>query len=177
MQSTYNSHVKRIILGLVVFAVFGFAAKKLFTPKSFGTYGHYRAVAIEENAKIPIRHWTNDSCKSCHPYEYKIHHDGRHKTISCEFCHGPYADHVKDGKKFAALPVKKGAEIKTLCLRCHNKAIHARPKDVIKTVVMPDHLTSQKVRPDHICNQCHHVHAPMKYILRAMKITGLKEGI
>ncbi|QTA81792.1 Cytochrome c3 domain-containing protein [Desulfonema limicola] len=172
MQSGNYSHLIRIILGIIVFAVFGFIGKKLLTPESFGVYGHFRADAIEEEAAREIRHWTNASCLSCHAYEAKIHLKGRHKTISCEFCHGPYADHVKDGKKTGTLPVKKGEDMKILCMRCHNKAIQARPGEVIKTVVMPDHLTSQKVKETHNCSQCHHVHAPLMYIEKARKITG-----
>ncbi len=175
MKSTYKSHVVRIVLGLVVIAVVGGVGKYLLTPKSFGTYGHYRADTIEEEANREIRIWTNASCLSCHTHEAKIHLNGRHKTISCEFCHGPYADHIKDGKKVGTLPVKRNEDIRVLCLRCHNRAIQARPKEVIKTVVMPEHLESQKVKETHICNQCHHQHAPLKYINRAKKIVGIQE--
>jgi len=175
VRSTYNSHVKRIVLGLAVFAVIGLLGKMLLTPKSFGTYGHYRADTIEEEAQVEIRHGTNASCFSCHKHEADIHLKGRHKTISCEFCHGTYADHIKDGKKVGMLPVKRGEEIRLLCLRCHNKAIQARPEEVIKTVVMPEHLESQKVKITHICNQCHNQHAPLQYINRAKEIVGMQE--
>ncbi len=175
MKSTYYSHVLRIVLGLVVFAVVGLVGKNLLTPKSFGKYGHYRADAIEEEANLEIRHWTNASCLSCHQHEANIHLNGLHKTISCEFCHGAYGDHIKDGKKVGTLPVKRDEEIRVLCLRCHNRAIKARSEEVIKTVVMPEHLESQKVKLTHICNQCHHQHAPLKYINRAKKIVGMQE--
>ena len=175
MKSTYKSHVIRIALGLLLFAVVGGVGKYLLTPESFGKYGHYRADSIEEEANRDIRHWTNASCFSCHEYEADIHLKGRHKTISCEFCHGTYADHIKDGKKVGTLPVKRGEEIRVLCLRCHNKAIQARPEEVIKTVVMPEHLESQKVKVTHLCNQCHNVHAPLKYINRAKEIVGMQE--
>ncbi|MDD9302500.1 MAG: hypothetical protein HUK40_09200 [Desulfobacter sp.] len=149
--------------------------KSLLVPKSFGVYGPYRADAIDEETMMPIRHGTNASCYSCHGYEAKVHKAGLHKTISCEFCHGPYAGHVKENKKTAALPVKKGKEIITLCLRCHNTEIKARSEQVIKTVAMPDHFKAQQVKLSHTCNQCHHVHAPLKYINRAKAITGLTE--
>ena len=176
MKSNYNSHIKRIVLGLVVFAIFGLVAKIVLTPKSFGKYGPYRADAIHEETDREIRHMTNASCLSCHPHEATIHLTGLHKSISCEFCHGPYADHVKAGKVYGKLPVKKREEIKALCLRCHNKAIQARPGEVIKTVTMPEHLEKQKVKTSHTCDQCHNVHAPLKYINRAKKIVGIKEG-
>jgi len=165
-----------VLLSLVVLAVVGLLVKQLLLPKSFGVYGYYRADAITESAAVPIRHGTNESCFDCHKYEAAIHKKGWHKTISCEFCHGTYADHVDKGKKIAALPVKKDKEITTLCLRCHNTEITARSEEVIKTVAMPDHLEKQKVKLTHNCNQCHHVHAPLKYINRAKEITGLMEA-
>ena len=51
------------------------------------------------------------------------------------------------------------------------------PEDyLVGTVaVKAAHLTDQKVKSTHDCNQCHHVHAPLKYIIRARQITGLVE--
>jgi len=163
-------------LCLLFFAALGYIGRKVLIPESFGIYGHYRADAIQEEANRTIRHWTNTSCFSCHPYEGNIHLSGNHKTISCEFCHGPYADHVGDGKKIGTLPVKKGEDIKVLCLRCHNRAIQARPKQIIQTVTMPAHLEDQKVKLTHTCNQCHHVHAPLRYINRAKKMLRMVEA-
>ncbi len=176
MRSTYNSHVKRIVLGLLGAAVFGFLFKTLLLPESYGVYGRYRADAIEEEANGEIRHWTNASCFPCHQREAGFHSKGNHKTISCEFCHGAYADHITDGKKTAALPVKTKDELKVLCLRCHNRAIKARPGEVIKTIAMPEHLEIKKVKVTHTCNQCHYVHAPLHYINRASQIVGGKEA-
>jgi hypothetical protein len=164
-----------ICIGIFVMVGVGFLIKSLLLPDSFGVYGPYRADAIKEAAEVPIRHGTNDSCFKCHPFEAKIHKAGLHKSISCEFCHGTYADHVTQGKKTGILPVKTGEEITTLCLRCHNTEIKARSEKVIKTVALPDHLKDQQVKLTHTCNQCHHVHAPLKYINRAKQITGLME--
>jgi len=154
---------------------FGFLFKGLLLPDSFGVYGNYRADAINDAVEVPLRHGTNDSCFKCHSFEAKIHKAGLHKTISCEFCHGTYADHVQGDKKTGALPVKTGNQITTLCLRCHNTEIKARSEKVIKTVALPDHLERQQVKLTHTCNQCHHVHAPLKHINRAKQITGLME--
>ena len=176
MDLSYRIRLLIVLISIGVLAGGGLLFKKLLIPDSFGVYGHYRADAISEAALVPIRHGTNASCFKCHPYEAKIHKKGRHKTISCEFCHGTYADHVADGKKAGTLPVKKEKEITTLCLRCHNTEIKARHEEVIKTVAMPNHLRDQKVKLTHTCNQCHHVLAPLKYIIRAKQITGLTEA-
>ncbi|CCK78452.1 hypothetical protein [Desulfobacula toluolica] len=176
MKLSYRMRLLLIVISIGVLAGGGLVFKKLFIPDSFGVYGHYRANAIAEAALIPVRHGTNASCFKCHPYEAKIHKKGRHQTISCEFCHGTYADHINKGKKIGILPVKKEKQITTLCLRCHNTEIKARPEHVIKTVAMPNHLKDQQVKLTHNCNQCHHVHAPLKYIIRAKQITGLLEA-
>ena len=175
MGLSYRMRLMLICIGIAVMVVVGFLVKSLLVPESFGVYGPFRADAINEAAQVPIRHGTNDSCFKCHPYEARIHKAGLHKTISCEFCHGTYADHVTDGKKTGTLPVKTGEAISTLCLRCHNTEIMARSEEVIKTVALPDHLKHQQVKLTHTCNQCHHVHAPLKYINRAKQITGLME--
>jgi hypothetical protein len=172
---SYRLRLLLVMLSICVLVGGGLFFKKLLIPDSFGAYGPYRADAIKEAVLIPIRHRTNTSCFKCHPYEAKIHKKGRHQTISCEFCHGTYADHVTEGKKTGTLPVKKEKEITTLCLRCHNTEIKARKEAVIKTVAMPNHLKDQDVKLTHNCNQCHHVHAPLKYIIRAKQITGMME--
>ncbi len=176
MELSYRRRLLIVLISIVVLGAGGLLIKRLLLPKSFGVYGPYRADAIAEAAQVPVRHGTNASCLKCHPYEEKIHKTGRHQTISCEFCHGTYADHITDGKKSGTLPVKKEKEITTLCLRCHNTEIRARHEEVIKTVAMPDHLKEQKVKLTHNCNQCHHVHAPLKYINRAKQITGTMEA-
>ena len=175
MQSSHNAHVKRLVLFFVIAAVLGLVVKMIATPRSFGKYGHYRGDAVMDEREREVRHMTNDSCLDCHPYIKEMHLGGIHKTVSCEFCHGPYADHVKDGKKIAALPVKHDEEIKALCLRCHNQIIRARPKESIKMISMPQHLEDQHVRPDHVCDQCHNVHAPMMYVKAAREIIGLQQ--
>ena len=175
MDLSYRMRLLIVLLTIGVLAGGGLLFKQLLLPDSFGVYGYYRADAIKEAAIVPIRHGTNASCFKCHPYEAKSHKKGRHQTISCEFCHGTYADHIADGKKIGTLPVKIEKEITTLCLRCHNTEIKARHEEVIKTVAMPNHLKDQNVKITHNCNQCHYVHAPLKYIIRAKQITGLME--
>ena len=173
MQSKHNSHVKHVIILLLVVGVLGFIAKKAFTPAGFGKYGYYRASAVQDELNLPTRHMTNDSCLPCHPYIKEMHLGGVHRTVSCEFCHAPLADHVRDGVVVAKMPRKSGAEIKTLCLRCHNRIIRARPKESIKMISMPEHLEKKHVNVDHICDQCHNVHAPLAYVNKAKAIVGI----
>ncbi|MBX6422172.1 cytochrome c3 family protein [Thermosulfurimonas sp. F29] len=168
-----RTHVKRILIGLVVLVVLGGIVRTLLVPRDFGNHGsifykYYRKGAIDDELARMPRHMTNASCKSCHPWEYTLQSASKHRSLSCEFCHGPWADHVNArGELIGHLPDPRGKEaIRALCLRCHNGAIQARPRDpkVIKTVLFPDHLRKQHVREDHACDQCHLVHAPLYYI-------------
>jgi hypothetical protein len=174
-RSKYYSHVVRIILILIAVVGVGVAVRAMVLPKTFGEFGHYRGQAIQEEMNRPIRNGTNNSCLACHPHIRQMHLEGIHKTVSCEFCHGPFADHVKDGRVIAKLPKKKGEEIKYLCMRCHNQIIRARSKEAIKMISMPQHLEQKHVRIDHNCNQCHNVHAPLMWINEAKAIVGAGE--
>ncbi|WP_300455864.1 hypothetical protein [Desulfobacula sp.] len=176
MKLSYRLRLLIVLISLGVLTGGGLLLKHLLLPDSFGVYGPYRANAIAEAALVPIRHGTNASCFKCHAYEAGIHKTGRHQTISCEFCHGTYMDHVENGRKIGTLPVKREKQITTLCLRCHNTEIKARSELVIKTVAMPNHLADQNVKLTHNCNQCHHVHAPLKYIIRAKQMTRWTEA-
>ncbi|MEN8190403.1 MAG: hypothetical protein ABFS19_11190 [Thermodesulfobacteriota bacterium] len=172
-KSSYFAHVVRIALILVVAGGLGIFARQLFLPETMGQYGHYRGSDIEDQRNVVVRNNTNDACFACHRPIRTVHKAGVHKTVSCEFCHGPYSDHIKDGKYVAKLPVKRGMEIKDLCLRCHNKVIQARPQTSIKVVAMPQHLEEKKVRVDHNCNQCHMVHDPLLWIKQAYEMMGM----
>ncbi len=174
-KSKSYTHIVWILLVLAVVVIAGVYVRAKMLPKSFGEFGHYRGNAIYDEMNRPIRNGTNSSCLVCHPYIREMHLNGVHHTVSCEFCHGPVADHVKDGKVIAKLPKKQGKEIKRLCLRCHNQIIRARPKESIKMISMPQHLEEKHVRTDHICNQCHNVHAPLMWVKEARAMVGVEE--
>lgn len=176
-KSKYNSHLIKLIIAMVVFGVVALVARQVFMPESMGQYGHYRGTDIADQKNVAIRLQTNESCFQCHKPIRTIHKAGVHKTVSCEVCHGPYGDHIKDGKKIGTLPVKQKQEITHLCLRCHNKVIQARPRESIKMVGLPEHLEQKRVRLDHTCDQCHMVHDPLLWINQAKEMIGIKEEI
>jgi hypothetical protein len=174
-RTKYNTHVIRLVIVLLAAGLLAIGARAALLPAGFGKYGHYRAGAVEDEARREIRNMTNDSCLACHPDIKRVHLDGVHKTVSCEFCHGPLADHVKDNQVIGKLPVKRDLEIKDLCLRCHNQIIRARPGEAIKMIAMPKHLEEKQVQVEHNCNQCHHVHSPMFYVKLAREYAGIKD--
>jgi len=172
-KSSYFAHVLKLAVILIIAGGLAIYARGLFLPETMGQYGHYRGSDIQDQRDVTIRNKTNDSCFECHRPVRTIHKAGVHKDVSCEVCHGPYADHVKDGKVIGKLPVKRGDDIKTLCLRCHNQIIQARPTNQIKVITMPLHLEEKKVQVTHNCNQCHMVHDPLLWIRAAREMMGL----
>jgi hypothetical protein len=176
-KSKYNAHLIKLIIALVVVGAGGIFARQFLIPESMGQYGHYRGADLEDQKNVPIRIQTNESCFQCHRPIRTIHKAGIHNTVSCEVCHGPYGDHIKDGKVVGTLPVKKGTEITELCLRCHNKIIQARPRKSIRMVGLPEHLKEKNVRLDHSCDQCHMVHDPLLWIKQAKQMMGVTEAM
>jgi len=173
-KSSYFAHVLKLAVILVVAGGLAIFARGIFLPETMGQYGHYRGDDLQDQRNVAVRSHTNESCYKCHRPIRLIHKAGVHKTVSCEFCHGPYADHIKDGKLIGKLPVKKGMEIKALCLRCHNKIIRARPEESIKMIAMPQHLEEKKVQIDHNCNQCHMVHDPFLWVRASYEMMGME---
>lgn len=172
-KSKYNTHLVRVVIVLIVLVAGVVTARAVFIPKDYGDYGNYRTGAVVDEMNLPIRNQTNESCLQCHPYIKKIHLSGVHKDVSCEFCHGPNSDHIADNQKIGEMEVKRGEDIQDLCLRCHNKVIRARPEEHIKMISFPEHLNQKGVRIENQCNQCHHVHDPMKWVNEAKKMMGL----
>lgn len=175
-KSKYNAHLIKLIIAIIVVGVGGYFARAAFVPDSMGQYGHYRGTDIEDQKNVPVRLGTNDSCFQCHQPIRTIHKQGVHKTVSCEVCHGPYGNHIgEDDQKIGSLPVKRGDEITELCLRCHNRVIQARPREMIRMIGMPEHLEQQHVQLTHNCSQCHMVHDPLLWIRQAREIVGITE--
>ncbi len=171
--SSANAHVVRIVLTLIGLVIVGVLVRQAFLPDGFGQYGYYRAGATTEEAHREVRNRTTDSCLECHPLMQKLHLAGIHKTVSCEICHAASADHVRGDMVIGIMPVLRGAEIRPLCLRCHQKLTRAAHPEAIKVVDLPEHLEQKKVRTEHHCDQCHHVHAPLKWVHEAREMMGL----
>jgi hypothetical protein len=98
-------------VGLAVLLV----VRQRLIPESFGELGHYRAEALTVATELPIHYAGLHACAECHDdiAEYKA--ASYHRSLTCEGCHGPSADHVVDPGEF--LPrIPQG---RATCLRCH----------------------------------------------------------
>ena len=175
-MSNPNQFWIRIVLVFVGIIAIVLVGRMIMLPDSWGEYGYYRGAYIDQEAHKSISYGTNKSCQECHSNVYDLAQHSKHKRLSCEICHAPITDHIKDGQKIATMPTKQGKEQVELCLRCHKKIVGRSPK--IKTIISAkDHLEEKGVKLDHSCNQCHTVHAPFENINEVKKLRSLKEAL
>jgi ribosomal protein L37AE/L43A len=157
-EMEHSKHIARMAI-LVILILVGFHIfRTLFTPKSFGRYGHYRADNVTEQMAKPVVHGENHSCSQCHEEILKEIGHGSHKSLSCESCHAPVSLHVREGELIGKMPKNIST---ALCLRCHEK-LESRPK-TFPQIVSEDHIrrAQMEMAPD-VCLRCHKAHVPGK---------------
>ncbi len=115
------THLYRLgALFLVVIVAF-LIIRQFATPSSWNYEVWYRGDALTEEAKKPMLHGGNDSCRSCHEDVVKEVKKRKHKKLSCEGCHGPLGTHVRGEEKIAAAEVSNQSSWQ--CLNCHEELI------------------------------------------------------
>jgi hypothetical protein len=144
----HKEHLVRVALlflaGIGAFLVL----QAVYVPKDFGTYGHYRAGALDENRVQPVVYAGRAACVECHSDVPQAAQGGRHASIACEACHGPLAAHAADpGEHQAVRP-----DGRALCARCHAANV-ARPS-AFPQVDPAEHAGEEA------CTSCHAAHHP-----------------
>jgi predicted CXXCH cytochrome family protein len=151
-----SKHVIRMLFLLILVLIGFHILRTLFTPKSFGKYGHFRADNVEEQMVRPVMHGGSNSCAPCHEDKSGDVRAGKHGSVECEVCHAPLATHIKDGAPIAKMLRFRSA---SLCLRCHD-SLDARPTG-FPQIRVDEHLRkgSVEMSPD-VCMNCHDPHSP-----------------
>ena len=126
-------------------------------------------------AEAKPRNLANESCHECHPSIMPLHAQGEHRTLGCEDCHSVLTDHVVDDKVIGTMQVVRGVGIQGLCMTCHDRDNRNRKREPSRTIVLSRHLQELRVRPVNRCEDCHHVHDPMKWVHEAREMVGLPE--
>lgn len=157
----HTKHIWRAVFLLIGAVIVAVVARHFMIPRSFGDKGFYRYDSLGEHRSKPPIHGAVDACGACHQPAFDAKKTGKHVSVSCEVCHGPLSDHVKDNAKIAKAPVDKSY---TLCLRCHEK-LKARP-ETFPQVEPTEHLIAEgaiatgEPIPEEACIACHDVHSP-----------------
>ena len=149
------SHLYRLGILFIAFIIVFLIIRQIATPSSWNYEVWYRGASLTENATKPLLHGANDSCKTCHEDVVKEVKKLKHKTLSCEGCHGPLGNHVRNEEKIADAEVIN--ESSWQCLNCHNELISKPPGFPQFTDEVDKHTT---LKEDEVCLKCHDAHDP-----------------
>ena len=142
-----GSHLLRVAALFAAGIAAFFVLRGLLVPTDFGRYGHYRAGALADNAKRPVRFAGKTACLDCHSDVADAQEGSLHANVRCEACHGALAKHADDP---AVAPAKLAPE--RLCLTCH-RAIVGRPAK-FPQIDPEEHAGGVE------CTSCHRPHHP-----------------
>ncbi len=121
----------------------------MFVPKTFGQFGHYRGAAVAEAEARKIHYAGREACFQCHDDKGAQLKASYHRTLACEVCHGPAADHVAEPEAHhPVIPRKRGEA----CLYCHAYQ-SSRPTGFPQII----ESTHNPMQP---CIDCHNPHDP-----------------
>lgn len=132
------------LIALGLFAIL----RSAVVPATFGQLGHYRAAALTDIRKRPVRFAGQATCATCHSDQAGVRAKGKHRSVSCEACHGALAAHADD--PVAVKPVLP--DTTKLCRGCH-EADTAKPA-WFKQVASAEHSGGEP------CKSCHQPHNP-----------------
>ena len=155
-----KSHLYRLAAVLGVFFVVALVAREWATPASWNYRDWYRTDALRDAELQPLVYGGNESCTSCHREADQKMRKRKHRGLSCESCHGAFADHVREDKKFAAAKVDGS---RWQCMNCHAEQIN-RPRGFPQFSVdgaigkfVQKHKGLDEVTA---CSKCHEAHDP-----------------
>ena len=143
--------IKRLALLFVLFIGLFLTLKYFLTPKSFGEFGHYRGLALEEG-KVKVPEYTGQkACNECHEDMMVLKMANEHATLSCETCHGAGRVHISSTDSVVVSPTMPRS--REFCGICHAKN-PARKAGNIKQIDMKEHNQGE------LCTKCHNPHNP-----------------
>jgi hypothetical protein len=144
-----QEHLLRVAALFVAALLLFTLLKVALVPRGFGTYGHYRAGALEDARSQPVVFAGSGDCADCHTDVGEARKAGKHAGVRCEACHGALARHVQAEDPSSAKPQRPGAD---LCLVCH-------AANVAKPAGFPQIQAKEHAEPG-TCFECHKPHQP-----------------
>jgi len=148
MRNIPRQIIPLILLFLVIIAAF-VAARILLIPETFGEYGHYRSAAVDQVISAEMVYAGAKACAECHDDIYELKEKSRHRSVSCEVCHGPAAAHVEEpDENIPPAPRERG-----YCPLCHGYN-PSRPSGFPQ--ILP-----KLHNPGKACMSCHNSHNPI----------------
>jgi hypothetical protein len=140
--------VPRLLAVFAVAVVGLIVTRQLLVPDTFGDIGHYRAAAIDSVVARDKKYAGHQECALCHSDIQEQRLAANHRSVTCEVCHGPAADH-------AAAPLGSKPDAprgRDLCILCHEYNF-SRPTGFPQI----EPVSHNPMAP---CMGCHEPHAP-----------------
>jgi hypothetical protein len=136
-------------------------------PNGPGSAEHRRYVAMIQAE--------NSACAECHSGIETIQSKGLHNTLRCSECHTDSEKHKIDVRPIGPIETPRGGRVQALCENCHTRSKSGSRTASMTKVDMPQHLEEKRVRLDNPCDQCHHVHAPQKWVFESRDMARLPQ--
>jgi hypothetical protein len=167
-----RTHLYRLGFVLIVAFVGFVGIVALAAPASWNyeIVNWYRTDALEELKAQPMVYGgiedmstskRNEACQSCHKEATKTLRKQKHRTLSCESCHGALFDHVREGKKIADAMIDRST---WQCLNCHegfiNKPDNFRQFRLTEEFKKHRDFKAGEFAPGTTCLKCHDGHDP-----------------
>lgn len=141
--------IKRLLLLFAIFIGLFLLIRHFLVPESFGKFGHYRGLSLEENAAKKLHYAGRESCAECHLEIADQLSTDLHDILSCESCHGAGLAHAESPDSTGMFRPKE----REFCGLCH--AFNpARRSDAVHQVDLAEHNAGK------YCIDCHNPHAP-----------------
>jgi hypothetical protein len=167
-------YIKRLLLTFAVVITLFLVIRTILVPKSFGEFGHYRGLSLEENADRPLRYAGSASCMKCHQDIVNEKSAGYHAGLACEGCHGPAYTHSLSADSARTVPLPDSLKLernttRAYCATCHelNAARLKMVSDtvnfsVIKMIEEKKHgqVVNKETNEPFACIECHNPHDP-----------------
>jgi len=144
----FPQQLKRLAIVAVILLALLVFMRRILVPSDFGTFGHFRASAVEDIALQKIQYAGQVVCLECHEDIVGTKNAGYHKNVACEVCHGPAAAHTA-GEDTVGLQIPTS---RARCLLCH-EYLSSRPTGFPQIV-------SESHNPMKLCVSCHNPHDP-----------------
>lgn len=142
--------IKRLALLFAIFIGLFLTARYFLVPKSFGEYGHYRGLALEENQAKAAEYSGQKACADCHQDIVDQKSGKEHGSLSCETCHGAGRAHINSTDSIIPVIVPHTREF---CGLCHTRNA-ARKPGLVAQIDIGEH------NKDQLCTKCHNPHSP-----------------
>lgn len=155
-----HSHLLRLGFLLAVALIVFVVARTMARPPSWNDVAWYRADSLVDMKNLPMTYGGNESCQTCHKEETAALAGPGHWKLSCESCHGPLINHVKNNEKIGdAIVINESA---SQCLNCHAEQI-SKPNDFPQYRYQHGERKARgqkSQRGGKFCLDCHKPHSP-----------------